>query len=332
MGYPEAIELLQPFCNGPIAGAYFPPDQLRPLLKRIKLLARSKLHDCIPRSKAAEIEKTKVVQRPRPGFVDSLIILFASAAAVIFLFWIASQTLSLDTFVTIPSFIQNSFQAIWTSVATGAAGIGLAAYKALTRSRNEPTPNYLVLMGVTTSSMLILIFLLLYVLASIGPHVRLSPPPDTELIQIGSPTSVSYALDVKSDPSSQVFYELKGHYSVKGRTVEGSVETGTVSIDKHFNALFPMHFHTLFVSLCYIGRMHGNDFLNWYPDSQFPQWSNSARLDFDASPGLQQNLPTFNFRIDLPAEIRTDKVWMCSGLANSMPGYYPARQVSVNSR
>jgi AbiTii len=329
LGYPDLMETLQPLCNGPIAGAYFPPDQLRALLKRIKLSARSRLHDSIPRPKESEVVTSK--QRARPGFVDSLIILFVSAALVIFLFWIASQTLRLDTFLTIPSFIQNSFKAIWTSIAAGTAGVGLAVYKALTRSPGESSPNYLFLVGITTASMIVFIFLLLYVMSSVGPRARLSPPADTELIEIGSSSSVAHTLHIKGDPTSPVFYEISGKYAVRGRTIQGSIEEGTVTINKDFTTQLPIHFQTLFISLCFIDRAQGNDFMNIFPDTRFPQWSNSVRLAFDASPGLRQEIPKMNFKIDLPVEIRSDKVWLCSGLAHSMGGYYPAHQVSAGA-
>jgi hypothetical protein len=202
LGYPDFIDTLQPLCNGPIAGAYFPPEQLRAVLRRIRLTARSKLHECVPRPVHTEIKETK--QSVRAGFIDSLIIVCVSVALVIFLFWIATQTLRLDTFLTIPSFIQDSFKAIWTSVAAGATGVGLAVYKALTRSRNEPTPNYLLLIAITTCSMIVLIFLLLYVLTSVGPS---STSRDSNSPNNARPTSVRVAVqDSANTNASQTTY------------------------------------------------------------------------------------------------------------------------------
>ncbi|HXM51432.1 MAG TPA: hypothetical protein VN956_26550 [Pyrinomonadaceae bacterium] len=49
MNYPDVVEILQPRATVPIAGAHMPPEHLKALLKRIRLVARSKFHDSIPR-------------------------------------------------------------------------------------------------------------------------------------------------------------------------------------------------------------------------------------------------------------------------------------------
>jgi hypothetical protein len=49
MNYPDIVEILQPHATVPIAGAHMPPEHLKALLKRIRLVARSKFHDSIPR-------------------------------------------------------------------------------------------------------------------------------------------------------------------------------------------------------------------------------------------------------------------------------------------
>jgi hypothetical protein len=46
--WPEAMELIQQFSNGPLSGAWLPPDQIQALLKRIRLRAHVKLDESIP--------------------------------------------------------------------------------------------------------------------------------------------------------------------------------------------------------------------------------------------------------------------------------------------
>jgi hypothetical protein len=46
--WPEAMEMIQKFSNGPLSGAWLPPDQIQALLKRIRLRARVKLDENIP--------------------------------------------------------------------------------------------------------------------------------------------------------------------------------------------------------------------------------------------------------------------------------------------
>lgn len=264
----------------------------------------------------------------RPDFVDTLIIIFVSAAAIIFIFWIASQTLNLENFVKVPDFIRDSFKAVWTSIATGATGIGLAVYKALTRSREKPLPNYLLLIGVTTGSILLLILLLILVMRSLGPHVRISPPPDTELLEVGAQAPVSHALDLRPAPGGLIYYEMKGRYTVEGRTIQGRVEQASLSISRDLRLAFPMHFQTVSISVCYVRNEQGNEILFWYPDPMFPQWGSAARIDIDAAPGLNQALPAMNFKIDLPEGIGQGKMWLCSALAHDGGGYFPGYQIS----
>ena len=57
------------------------------------------------------------------GFVDTLIIIFVSAI-VIFLLWAASRAKGIEAFEHLPSWLQDSYKAIWSSIAAGTAGFG----------------------------------------------------------------------------------------------------------------------------------------------------------------------------------------------------------------
>jgi hypothetical protein len=46
--WPEAMEMIQKFSNGPLSGAWLPPDQIQALLKRVRLHARAKLDENVP--------------------------------------------------------------------------------------------------------------------------------------------------------------------------------------------------------------------------------------------------------------------------------------------
>lgn len=46
--WPEAMEMIQQFSNGPLSGAWLPPDQIQALLKRVRLHARAKLDENVP--------------------------------------------------------------------------------------------------------------------------------------------------------------------------------------------------------------------------------------------------------------------------------------------
>ncbi|HEY6250886.1 MAG TPA: hypothetical protein VI685_13075 [Candidatus Angelobacter sp.] len=97
---------------------------------------------------------------PTLGFLDSIIVLFVSAALVIFLLWATSRTIGINAFEILPSWLERSYNAIWTAVATGATGIGLAIIKGLNRKPESARSNYLLYILLTTILMLTLIFLL----------------------------------------------------------------------------------------------------------------------------------------------------------------------------
>jgi hypothetical protein len=151
--------------------------------------------------------------RPRSGsaqvgFLDSLIILLASAALVLFLLWVTSRTLGITTFETLPSWLQS----FWTAIGTGTAGIGLAIVKALTRKQDAPHPNYLLLIGIVTMVMLLLIFLLPALFKKASPSSQPRKPASADC----------------KDPSRVINLSLNN----SGQTVEGPVCAQIV-----FNAL-----------------------------------------------------------------------------------------------
>jgi hypothetical protein len=134
------------------------------------------------------------------GFVDTLIIILVSAAIVIFLLWAASQATGLTLFEHLPSWLQDSYKAIWTSVAAGTAGFGLAVFKFLTRKENDRHPNYLLLIGITTGCLLVAIFLLLLMFKA------QTSKPDTKTDDLPStPTHDAQWHD--ADPSGKAYFD-----------------------------------------------------------------------------------------------------------------------------
>jgi hypothetical protein len=93
-----------------------------------------------------------------PGFLDSIIIILVSGAIVIFLLWATSRTLGINAFEHLPDYLEKAYNAVWTSVVAGTAGIGLAIVNTFTKKPDDPRPNFLLLIGITTITMLLLIF------------------------------------------------------------------------------------------------------------------------------------------------------------------------------
>lgn len=145
-----------------------------------ELFGDTKLTDLIDRCGTNEqitIEITKKtgvkVTRQRtssaPGLLDSIIIFLVSAAVVLFLLWATSRTQGLIAFENLPSWLEGSYRAIWGSVVTGAAGIGLAIVQALKRKPEDPRPNYLLWIITLVAIMLLAIGLLPRVFSSPNP-------------------------------------------------------------------------------------------------------------------------------------------------------------------
>jgi len=182
--------------------------------------------------KGARTQATQRSGAPTPDLIDSLIVILVSSAVVIFLFWVASRSLNIDTFEVLPDFITKSFAGIWASAASGATGVGLAIYKGLTRS-DQPRPNYLLWIGGTAAAFLLSVFLLLHVLRQVGPSTspskpRISPAlanagaekntPQRSVVKPlmavkKSPTLYDFTLVLRNDTSAPQFYS-NGHSMV----------------------------------------------------------------------------------------------------------------------
>jgi hypothetical protein len=99
-------------------------------------------------------------RRAPSGLTDSLIIILISGALVIFVLWAASRLMGLNLFENLSPWLERSYNAVWTSVVSGGAGIGLVLLKAFRRRPDQESPNYLMLIGIWSLSMLLVIVLL----------------------------------------------------------------------------------------------------------------------------------------------------------------------------
>ena len=99
-------------------------------------------------------------KRTPPGLTDSLIIILIAGALVIFILWATSRLMALNLFENLSPWLERSYNAVWTSVVSGTAGIGLVIVKAFRRRPDQESPNYLMLIGIWALSMLLVIVLL----------------------------------------------------------------------------------------------------------------------------------------------------------------------------
>lgn len=105
--------------------------------------------------------------RVRPSLLDSLIIVFVSAALVLFLFWMATASLGLHLFDKLPDWVRTAFGSIYTSFFTGAAGLAAAVIRTFQNAKS-PRPNYLLWIIVLMIVWVLLVFAITKMVASAG--------------------------------------------------------------------------------------------------------------------------------------------------------------------
>ena len=179
---------------------------------------------------------------PKPDLMASLIVLFISAAINIFVFWISSQYLGKENFQRLPDWIIGTYRGVWSSVAVGGAGIGLAIVRAFTH-RREPSPNYLFYIGVTSAAILLPVAVLIaipFLAPQLRGHVMQVPSGASRIDGTGQPSA---EFDLENSPNwapvTYVSYILRGTYSVTANTVRGHLSDGRFTLAKEIPRNFP---------------------------------------------------------------------------------------------
>jgi hypothetical protein len=260
---------------------------------------------------------------PKPDLTDSLIILLISAAITIFIFWISSQYLGQENFQRLPDWIVGTYKGIWSSVATGAVGIGAALLKAFTSKGRRP-PHYLKYIGITTACLLVVIGAIVAVPA-VFPQVQgrkqMQPPTGVARIVVNSTASTDFDLEAQPQPVP-VTYVLKGSFSVTSGTLKGRLASGKVSVAKQLPSGFPEAISRISFRVCYLTSVNGVDQMIAYPDN--PKSRDSIDVNLALTPGASYDLGPADFAFDLPGGKGMDRSWLCAALWNGV-GYFPAQ-------
>lgn len=116
-----------------------------------------------------------------PDLIDAFIVILIAAAVDIFIFWMATQFIQNPAFQNLPSFVTDTYTAIWTSTLTGTAGIGAAIVKAFTRKPGQHAPNYLLYVLLTALGFFVAIVVLAYVSTTLTqPQPKSQPKQESE--------------------------------------------------------------------------------------------------------------------------------------------------------
>jgi hypothetical protein len=115
--------------------------------------------------------------RGSPDLIDAFIVILIATAVDVFVFSMAAQFISNPAFQKLPTFITDTYSAIWTSVVSGGVGIGMAILKALGRKPGQHAPNYLLYILSTASGLFLAIVTLAYLSTRIAPAPAAAAAP-----------------------------------------------------------------------------------------------------------------------------------------------------------
>jgi hypothetical protein len=260
---------------------------------------------------------------PKPDLTDSLIILLISAAITIFIFWISSQYLGQENFQRLPEWIIGTYKGIWSSVATGAVGIGAALLKAFTNRGRRP-PHYLKYIGTTTACLLFVVGAIVAapaVFPQIQGRKRMQPPTGVARIAVNSTAAVDF--DLEAQPQTvPLTYVLKGTFSVASGILKGHLASGRVTVAKELPEGFPEAISRISFRACYLTPVNGMDQMIAYPDN--PKSRDSIDVNLPLTPNASYDLTPADFAFELPDGKSMDRSWLCAALWNGV-GYFPAQ-------
>jgi len=269
------------------------------------------------------------LSRNPPTLIDALIIIFISAALILFLFWLATVLGNFPVLQTLPDFVEGAFKSIWTSATSATAGIGLAIYRALT-SKNRERPHYIGWILITSGVLVAIVYGLARWLG--GQDFRtIELPSDIRMLStdvklrrpIAYPAQPFYLI---SYPLFGVRYSLEGTYSIDGDTISGKITQGQAELNPNTAPMDPgaAHLVSISVNLCYAQTVRNTEVIQNRPSPN--NTNNSIGMDVQLISGTLKKIPGFNFRINLPKGVISDRIWLCSQLFNKFGASFPSYQ------
>lgn len=266
-------------------------------------------------------------RKSAPDLVSSLVVILISAAITIFVFWISSQYLGQTNFSRLPDFITGVYKGLWSSVVTGATGIGLAIVRALT-TRGSPQPNYLKLIGITTVCFLVPITILITA-PPIAEYLtnRKTIEPPSGVVRITGPSQQKTQFDLEMPtlpPPVYQRYVLRGTFAIENGIVKGHLDSGKFEVNKELPKQYPGQLTRVSFRACFIHPINGIDQMDVYPTN--PKARDSIEINVNLSPDkTSYEFPPGDFEFDLPTSQDLRRAWLCAGIWNDAGGYFPAQ-------
>ncbi|MGZ2455643.1 hypothetical protein [Rhizobium anhuiense] len=263
-------------------------------------------------------------QSVRPDIVDVFIIILLAATLDIFVFWMATQFIASPVFQNLPAFVTGAFTGIWTSIATGTAGIGLVLVKYFGTTKTD-RPNYFVYVAGTAAGLFAVILVLAIASIFVGQLGDGAKPPKP------LPISGAFLLDIPPDGSEQIFnkesgnpyfsYSYQGTVALKGQNLEGTLKPSTFRTSAKFTPLPGQTLNAIAVKFCHWKWIGSAWSVDWSPLHNGVK--NSAQINVPLTPNQTVPLPEVPFEIPVPSDADRAQSWLCVRLNFNDDGFIP---------
>jgi hypothetical protein len=261
-------------------------------------------------------------QRVSADAIDVFIILLLATALDIFVLSLATQFVGSAAFMRLPDFLTSTYSAIWTSLASGVAGLGLVVVKAL-GTRRARRPNYLLWTPVSAGGLLLTIVAIAILTRMLNPYPRPEPPREVFQIDLSGQPSEPRQFEFSPLAGSRAAVHMVGTYSTDGKIVKGEMTSGELETSESYQLIFPMDLQRVAFRACYFRKLGGVEQMDVFPSRSSK--SNSTELKVAMKTGRQLiTLPPFKFSFAVPADAENGRIWLCAAIENSV-GYIPAQ-------
>jgi hypothetical protein len=214
--------------------------------------------------------------------------------------------------------VNAAFKNIWTAVATGTTGIGLALVKAFS-NRGRPQPNYLMYVGICVACVLAPVGILI---AVTSPRQKpQGPPPNVVIIDYKKTTPTEFDLE-NPTPGSPLIYTLKGSFTIHNGALNGTLQSGKIQMPKAPPGVQVVSLTRISFRACYNDPTAPQTFRNIYP--VVPKTRDSIDAPLPLPPEAKLSLPTGDFSFDLPDPKHVSVAWICAALWLDAGGNLPA--------
>jgi hypothetical protein len=265
-----------------------------------------------------------IVQRQieeRPSLLEVAIIFIISCAIIIFVFSITGRFFGEENFDQLPTFIKDSYVALWSFV--GAAGLAVTGSAIDLAFRKSPRKyNYLFMIF----SVIFLIAFLISCLLWFGPVIRQRSSDFAQSVPAGatridlsriSTTARSFSLSYLVGINS-VGIQLEGNYAIQQDYISGTINVARI-IGVNPNVPIPpgVQIDQLVLQICSVGFIAGVPQVIAHPQYPNAEHTLPRPIAFPIAPPYPSLVEGRNFRIDISNVANRKSAWLCAHIRSA---------------